>query len=208
MEIPIQENQEFLKQLYKRYDYLQDFSCEFKGMFIEDAMSLGTLHSDEFLGAVLGYPEQEFKTRDRNYFPFLPAEVNLKLSSYRHLTPVIPWPQPILGVAMAGDRGEVTGIHSVPVMLNKVGNGQVWYGQDVGLIFECFLEGKAQQEPSFEVLMNQLWSICEEFLMSQGISQIYTVGRDPALDTAWFEGHLQCRGYQPTTEGAIAWVKR
>lgn len=207
METPIQENQAFLSLLYKRYDYLQDFPCEFKGMFIEDAMSLGTLHSDEFLGAVLGYPVEEFKTRDRNYFPFLPVEANLKLSSHRHLTPVIPWPQPILGVAMAGDRGEVTGVHSIPVMLNKVGNAQVWYGKDVGLIFECFLEGQVQQEPSFEILMNQLWSICEEFLMSQGVSQIYALARDPALDDTWFRGHLQRRGYQPIAEGAIAWVK-
>jgi hypothetical protein len=152
METPIQENQEFLDLLYKRYAYLQDFPCEFKGMFIDDAMSLGTIHSDDFLGAVLGYPVEEFKTRDRNYFPFLPAEVNLKLRSYRQLMPIMPWPQPILGVAMSGDRGEVTGVHSVPVMLHKVGSCQLWYGQDVGFIFEAFLEGRVQSDQSFDSL--------------------------------------------------------
>jgi hypothetical protein len=77
METPLHEDQAFLDQLYKRYDYLQDYPCEFNGMFIKDALSLGMLHSDSFLGAVLGYPVEEFKTRDRNYFPFLPTEVNL-----------------------------------------------------------------------------------------------------------------------------------
>jgi hypothetical protein len=207
METPIHEDQAFLDQLYKHYDYLQDYPCEFRAMFIEDALSLGIIHSDDFLGAVLGYPVEEFKTRDHNYFPYLPPEANLKLSSYRHLTPVIPSPQPIIGVAMAGDRGTVTGIHGVPVILHQIGNCQVWYGHDVALIFECFLEGRVQQDPGFEVLMNQLWSICEEFLMGQGVSQIYALGRDPALDDTWFQGHLERRGYQPLTEKSVTWVK-
>lgn len=207
MEKPIQDDQAFLDQLYKRYDYLQDYPCEFNGMFIKRALSLGMLHSDGFLGAVLGYPVEEFKTRDRNYFPFLPTEVNLKLSSYRLLTPVIPWPQPIIGVAMAGNEGRVTGIHSVPVLMQKIGKVQVWYGQDVALIYECFLEGQVQQDSGFGALMNQLWSICEDFLTAQGISQIYALGQDPALDDTWFQGHLQRRGYQPLTEGSVTWVK-
>jgi hypothetical protein len=208
METPIHNDQAFLDRLYKRYDYLQDYPCEFKAMFIEDALSIGIIHSDDFLGAVLGYPVQEFKTRDRNYFPYLSPDDNLKLSSYRHLTPVMPWPQPIIGVAMAGDRGEVTGIHSVPVMLHKIGNCQVWYGQDVALIFECFLEGQVQKDPSFEALMNQLWSVIEEFLMSQGVSQLYAVGRDPALDETWFRGHLERRGYRPVATESVTWLKQ
>jgi hypothetical protein len=209
METLIQDDQSFLRALYQRYDYLQDFPCDFKGMFIEDALSLGMLHSDDFLGAVLGYPVEDFKTRDHNYFPFLPAEGNLRLSSYRHLTPVIPWPQLIIGVAMGGgDQGKVTGIHRVPVILHKIGNCQVWYGQNVGLIFEAFLEGSVQQDPSFEILMNQFWSICEGFLLGQGVTQVYTVGRDPALDDAWFRGHLERRGYQPLSAESVTWLKQ
>jgi hypothetical protein len=209
MEISLDRDQSFLKQLYKRYNYLQDFPCEFRGMCVEDAASLGLLQSDEFLGAVLGYAvEQTNKPLSRDRFPFLPAEVNLKLCSYRLLTPVIPWPQPILGVAMLGDRGEVTGVHSVPVALHKVGSCQLWYGQDVGFIFEAFLEGRVQTDMGFDSLMNQLWKICEDYLIDQGVTQIFTVARDPIFDTAWFEGHLQRRGYQPISEGAIAWVKR
>lgn len=207
MERPIHADQVFLERLYNRFDYLQDFPCEFRAMFIDDALSLGMLHSDDFVGAVLGYPVEEFQTRDRNYFPYIPPETNLKLSSYRHLTPVMPCPQPIIGVAMVGDQGTVTGIHSVPVILNKIGNVQVWYGPEVALIFECFLEGQVQQDPSFEVLMNQLWSICEEFLIGQGVSQIYALGREPALDDNWFHGHLERQGYQPVEEGSVTWVK-
>lgn len=108
---------------------------------------------------------------------------------------------------MAGDHGEVTGIHSVPVILHKIGNAQVWFGENVGLIFEAFLEDKVQKDPSFEALMNQLWSIIEEFLMSQGISQIYTLGRDPALEDAWLRGHLERRGYKPLSAGSVTWAK-
>jgi hypothetical protein len=79
MEKPIQQDKAFLKAMYDRYSYLQDFPCEFKGMFIEEALSLGTLHSDEFLGLLIAYPtEEEILTRD--HFPYLPPEVNLKLS--------------------------------------------------------------------------------------------------------------------------------
>jgi hypothetical protein len=206
MEIPIQQDQEFLQQLYKRYDYLQDLTCELKGKFIEDAVKLGMIYSDDFLGAVLGYPVEP-ELLSRNHFPFIPAEVNLKLCKYRHLTPVQPWPQPSIGVTMTGDRGHVTGVHSVPVNLKNIGNCQVWYGQDVGFIFEAFLEEPEQARRDFESLINQVWTICEDYLIDQGVTQIFTVARDPIFDTAWFEGYLQRRGYQPITEGAIAWVK-
>lgn len=56
MEIPIQQDEAFLSALYRRYNYLQDFPCEFRGMFLEEASSLGMLQTDGFLGALLGYP--------------------------------------------------------------------------------------------------------------------------------------------------------
>jgi hypothetical protein len=133
METPIQQDKDFLNALYKRFDYLQDFPCEFKGAFIDDTVSLGTIYSDEFLGAVLAYPIEE-ETLTRDHFPYLPPEVNLKLSHYRQPTPVQPRPQPIIGVAMAGDRGAVTGTHSISVVLDRIGNCQIWFGDDVGFI--------------------------------------------------------------------------
>lgn len=207
MEKPIQDSQAFLNALYRRYDYLQDFPCEFQGMMLDKATSLGMLQTDSFLGALLGYPVEN-ETLTRNHFPYLPEEVNLSIAHYRQLTPVQPWPQPIIGVAMTGTQGTVTGVHSVPVVLQRVGNVQVWYGQDVGLIFEAFLEGQVQNDPSFEVLMNQLWSKIEQYLTDQGVSKVYTLARDPALDERWLRSHLERRGYQPEEEGVVTWVKQ
>jgi hypothetical protein len=209
MEQPLHEDQAFLDRLYERYDFLQDFPCEFRGMCVEDAASLGLLHSDEFLGAVLGYSVEHTKRQSlsRDHFPFLPEAINLKLCSYRQLIIVMPWPQPVLGVEMSGDRGEITGVHSVPVALHKVGSAQLWYGQDVGFIFEAFLEGRVQSDKDFDGLMAQLWSVCEKYLIEQGISEIYTVARDPLFENDWYEGHLSHRGYRPISEGAITWLR-
>jgi hypothetical protein len=206
MEKPIQQDKAFLKAMYDRYSYLQDFPCEFKGI-IEEALSLGTLHSDEFLGLLIAYPtEEEILTHD--HFPYLPPEVNLKISHYRQLTPVQPRPQPIIGVAMAGDRGQVTGTHRIPVVLDRIGNCQVRYGSDVGFIFEAFLERSIQGHDDFELLMNQVWLLCEEYLKRQGVKTIYTLARDPILNESWFRGHLGRRRYSPIEEDSVVWVKQ
>jgi hypothetical protein len=209
MEKPLHEDQAFLDRLYERYDFLKDFPCEFRGMCVEDAASLGLLHSDEFLGAVLGYAVEHTKQQSlsRNHFPFLPEAINLKLDSYRLLTPVMPWPQPILGVAMSGGCREVTGVHRVPVALHKIGSAQLWFGKNAGFIFEAFLDGRVQSDKEFDSLMDQLWSVCKTYLIEQGVSEIYTVARDPLFKNDWYEGHLSRRGYQPISEGAIAWLR-
>ncbi len=214
VENSIQHDQAFLKALYQRYKYLQDYPCDFRGTLIDEAMSLGIIQSDEFLGALLGYPV-EAEPLSRDHFSYLPAAVNLKLNRYRHLSPVQPWPQPIIGVAMAGDslrdgraeRGEVTGIHSVPVVMRKVGNVQLWFGADCGFIFEAFLEHSMQEHKAFESLINQLWSLCEGSLKRQGITTLYTLARDPAFDETWFRGHLERRGYIPLSQESVVWCK-
>ncbi|MBW4554120.1 MAG: hypothetical protein KME35_23905 [Aphanocapsa sp. GSE-SYN-MK-11-07L] len=206
MEIPIQQDEAFLKALYQRYKYLQDYPCDFRGTLIDEAVSLGLIQSDDFLGALLGYPVEDVSLT-LDYFSYLPAEVNRKLAHYRHLSPVQPWPQPIIGMAMAGDRGKVTGTHSIPVVLKNMGNAQLWYGQDCGFIFEAFLEGSIQKHREFEVLINQLWSLCEGFLKRQGITTLYTLARDPAFEEKWFYGHLERRGYQPIAPRSVVWCQ-
>lgn len=109
---------------------------------------------------------------------------------------------------MAGDQGRVTGIHSIPVVLQKVGNVQVWFGGSVGLIFEAFLERSLQEHSDFESLINQLWSLVESYLQGQGVTQIYTLARDPAFDEDWFKGHLTRRDYQPMAEESVVWVRQ
>lgn len=41
--------------------------------------------------------ENEFPTKD--HFLFLNQQQNLQIQHYRHIRPVQPWPQPIIGVA-------------------------------------------------------------------------------------------------------------
>lgn len=198
----IQDDLHFLERLYERYDYLQDFPCEFRGMCLDEAVSLGVIESDEFLGAVLGYLV-EHEPLSRDHFPYLPPEANLKLCDYRHLTLVQPFPQPVFGVVMAGNQGKVTGIHGVPVVLNRVGNCQLWWGQDVGFIFEAYLEHTLKISLGYESLISQLWSVCEDYLASKGVAEIFTVTRDPMFNSDWFQEFLERRGYVPVEDRAV-----
>lgn len=197
-ESPIRDNPQILQALYKKYGYLMDLPCELKGCLIDDATHFGTLQTDNFLGFVMAYVEQINDHPVPDYYPFLQKEDNLKLSHYRHLRPVKPHPQPIVGVSFDqhSEVGSVEGTHRVDVMLNEIGNAQLWWGEDVAVIFEAMLYKSIQQEQEFEAIIHQLWTMCEAFLKAQGIQRIYTHNHDPEFDTQWYQGFLERRGYR------------
>lgn len=120
-ETPIGSDPAVLECLYKRFDYLQDLPCDIRGCLIGEAINLGVLETDSFLCFLMAYEVEKQKAR-RDHFAFLSVEDNLKINRYRHLRPVEPWPQPIIGVSFSGDRqtGVTTGTHKVDVILNNV----------------------------------------------------------------------------------------
>ncbi|NJM67814.1 MAG: hypothetical protein HC851_20175 [Acaryochloris sp. RU_4_1] len=195
-EQPILNNPDVLEKLCRHFDYLNDLPSHLQGQFLEDACHLGTLETDDFLGFVLGYPEED--TALPEHFPMLSVTENSQITSYCLLKPVLPWPQPIIGVSVPPiGPGRVTGVHSVPVLLKPCGSAQLWWGGDVGVLWEAFLEGDIQERQDYEALMNQLWGHCEDFLKSRGVQLIYTESRDPEFDERWYKDFLERRGYIP-----------
>lgn len=192
---PIAQDPALLERLYKRFTYLQDLPCELRGCCIDEAVSLGFLEADSFLGCLMAYEVEENRP-DKDHFVFLSASDNLKIDCYRHIRPVEFWPQPIIGVAFASEStGRTTGTHRVEVMLQNAGNIQLWWGNDIAVIWEAYLGDRPQQLQEFEALMNQVWSCIEQYLQAQGIKQLFTDAADPEFDSKWYRDFLVRRGY-------------
>lgn len=202
-EQPILSNSHVLDKLCRRIDYLQDLPFSIKGEDLDDAHLIGTLETDDFLGFVLGYSSEEGEVSS-GHFKLLSTEENRQLNRYRLLKPVIPWPQPIIGATVSDEGpGKVTGIHDVPVLLKPCGIAQVWWGGNVAVLWEAFLEGDIKERQDYEALMNQLWGCCEEFLRGQGVRQVYTHDRDHDYPLDWYQGFLERRGYVPVEDRKI-----
>lgn len=205
METPIQTDPEVLEAIYQRFGYLKDHPLKLRASFIDDAVSLGRLEGDDFLAFLLAYEVEEEKPI-RDHFPFLSAEENLSINRYRLLRPVIPWPQPIIGIAFGPEGGHVTGTYEVDVVMKPVGKAQLWWGGSTGIIWEAFFEQDIRARADHELLMHQLWEGLEHYLAVQGVSKVYTHDRDLALDDSWYLRFLSARGYQPVGERAVVKV--
>jgi hypothetical protein len=201
--IPITQDSTVLDRLYRRFDCLQDLPCELRGCCVDEAVNLGFLEADSFLGCLMAY-EVEESVPIQDHFVFLSREDNLRIDHYRHIRPVEFWPQPIIGVTFDNEStGRTTGTHRVEVMLKESGNVQLWWGQEIAVIWEAYLgdglrpvfDHRPQQFQEFEALMNQMWNSIEQYLQDQGVKQIYTDAADPEFDPEWFRCFLIRRGY-------------
>ena len=196
METPIKTDPEVLEPIYQQFDYLKDYPLELRGSFIEDAVSLGALYGVDFLGFVMAYGvEEETPTPDR--FPFLSQEENLSLNRYRHIKPVQAWPQPVIGAIFDG-RGEglVTETRHVDVVLKDIGNAQVWFGGEVGVLWEGYI-AKGLRSNS---LMVALWHKLEQYLATQGVKRVLTYARDPEFGERWYRDFLAGLDYRRDPE--------
>ena len=77
-------------------------------------------------------------------FPFLHPEETAVLAHYLQVRPLEPWPQPLVEVSWnsAEATGVSSSIQSVDVLLNPVGNAQLWWGGATGVIFEAFFDAR------------------------------------------------------------------
>jgi hypothetical protein len=168
------EHPEVLDRLFKRFSYLQDYPLNIRGKLIEEAQYYGSLATDDFLGFLMGYPEEACLFR-HDHFPFLNAKENEQLSHYQLLNPVIPWPTPKVGI----QSNQVTGTHSIDVIMHQVGTCQLYWGGEIGVLWEAILYPDIRARIEFEAIMNQLWGFCEQILFSHGVTKIVTYNRDP-----------------------------
>jgi hypothetical protein len=164
-------------------------------MRVDGAVVLGYLAAGEFVGAVLRYPAEQERLTD-DYYSFLSSEENLKLTHYCLLVPGQPFSQPDTGVS-----GWVTG---ADIIIARKGSVLLRWGNGLGLVLEAVLD-RVDESKDFKSLTNQLYIICERFLLSQGTTSIIATVQQ--VDTDWSQLYLSDRGYRPIDEAAVAWVK-
>lgn len=194
MEIPIHSDPEVLEKLCERFPYLTGHPLKLRGA-VGDAVNLGALEVDDVLLYLLAEPEEGLPYRPD--FPFLTSEENARLTSYVQMQPVEPWPQPTIGVLWNEGRGEgvTLDVQKVEVILRPVGNAQLWWGGETGVLREAFFEGDIRAKAEHETLMHLLWDLCEAYLQGKGAHFAHTYARDPALDERWYAAFLHDRGY-------------
>lgn len=201
LEQTVINNPDILTKLCRHIGYLNNFPVSLQGEDLDEAKLLGTLETDDFLGWVLGYPPGECETSSRR-FPLLSTEENRQIIHYRLLKPVIPSPQPIHNIHVSKDESEsTTDDHSVQVTLKVCGVTQVWWGGDVAVIWEIYLEDDIKGHQDYEALMDQVWGCCEGFLASQGVKHVCTYDRNQNYPLKWYQKFLACRGYVPGLSG-------
>ena len=153
------------------------------------------LQAGDFLVFLIAYDEE----RD-SYpadFPFLTKDENASLTCHRLLRPAEPWPQPTIEVLWGNpyEPGITLDVQQVDVVLRDVGTVQLWYGDEVGVIWEAFYAPGVREKPEHERLLHQLWEACECLLNKNGVRFAYTYSREPNYEDAWYGAFLHARGY-------------
>jgi len=184
-----------LEHLYTHFTYLRGYPLKLQGAFIEDAASLVALRAGDFLGFLMAYDE-EHNTYTAD-FSFLTDEENASLTCQRLLRPTQPCPQPTVEVLWGhpSEPGITLDVGHVDVMLRDVGTAQLWYGDEVGVIWEAFYERSLRDGLEHTLLMHQLWEGCERLLNKNGVRFAYTYARDPNYSDVWYGAFLHARSY-------------
>jgi hypothetical protein len=198
MEKSAERDQALLQQLYARYAYLQDYPGELQGMRMDGAVVLGYLAAGEFLGSVLRYPAEQERLTD-DYYSFLSSQENLKLTHYCLLVPGQPLLQP--------DKRRSGWVAGADIVIDRQGSVLLRWGDGLGLVLEIIWDrvDESKKSKDLKTLNDQLYSMCERFLLSQGITSIITTVQQ--VDTVWYQGYLSGRGYRSIDEAAVVWIK-
>lgn len=149
------------------------------------------------------FPWEEERPR-RDHFSGLSAGVNLSLNQYRHHQLFRPWKQPTIQIAWDMETGEgrvLPGGH-LNVRLQCVAEAQVWAGESVGVIWECYLLASEKPEQWQEELA-AFWGAVEADMR---VAKIYTLPQDPAFPEGYSE-FLEALGYQPDSAFPLWWSK-
>jgi hypothetical protein len=198
MEHPITTDPEVIAKIHAQFPFTKDYALELKGTLLEEAVSLSTLEVGEFLAFLLGY-EVVSEKQNSHPFAFLSPDENRELSHYRHLKVVQPWPQPEVTATTFDEsgRGVITSVNKVDVVLKPIGEAQLWWGGETGVLWEATLEVEV---PSETLLLNLLWERLEDYLQMQGVKSVFTYAQDPAYPGDWYKRFLLDRDYQPRSE--------
>ena len=193
MQIPLVSDPEVLERLYLRFPYLAGQPLKLR--VGSEEVNLGTIDTGALLAFVVAGKDEELPYAPD--FPFLQPEETAALAHYLQVRPLEPWPQPLVEVNWnsAEATGVSSAIQSVDVLLNPVGNAQLWWGSTTGVIFEAFFEVRTEERPNEFGQLQQLWGQCERYLASKGVREVWTYNRDPRYDDELYKTFLCEQGY-------------
>lgn len=198
----LKDSPEFHADLLTRYaDLLGGAPYEVVGPFLDQAELLGRLQHGDLLAYLVGYAIEPFQSRDPQHFRFLTPQENQALSASRSFKLLRPWPQPVLRIGWNPQRGEGRILDDQPVRttihMQQIGEGQIWWGGRVGVLWEAFLARVPETEQGCSLpLLHGLWDLLEAFLLSRRVTRIVTLPHDPAYDPAFYQSFLSDRGYR------------
>ena len=194
MHVPIHSDPEVLERLYERYPYLayQPLGLHGPG---GDLPHVGTLAADDLLA---------FVTAADVRAPYPPAVTlltpaeNRGLCRYAQLQVLEPRPQPLVEVAWpSAGAGVASRIGRVDVLLNPVGDMQLWYGGGTGVLWGARFWPPVGSQLDHAALLHRFWGLCERYLAERGVRFVYTPNRDPAFEPDGYAAFLAARGYRP-----------
>lgn len=152
---------------------------------------------------VAGFPiERAFVGRE--HFEGLGPEINVDLVFYRLYKFFQPWPVP--RVTMEWDnsqpRGRVKGVQEGNLQMQPVGQAQAWFGVNVAVLWECYLE-ESRREENDPARLASLWRVIENDVR---VRKLYTLPHEPSFAGDYPE-FLKGLGYQPAVETQGWWSK-
>ena len=202
MRIPLHSDPDVLEQLYARFPYLAGQPLDLRGVSADCAV-IGTLQTDSAFAFIGANPTEPLPYSPD--FPFLYPNEQAALEHYGQLQVLEPWPRPLLDIAWTSgdDTGVLTQIRSVDVVFTPVGHAQLWWGKDVGVLWEAVLEPRLENHPDEAGLLSHFWRCCEDLLGAKGVQQVWTYQRDPRYDADAYLTFLENRSYGLDPERSV-----
>ena len=148
-------------------------------------------------------PREEEPRRD-HFYGLIP-EINLELTTYRLYKFFRPWPMPsiIVGWDEIKGTGRVEKVGHLKIQLQPLGQAQAWYGQQFGVIWECYFHETRRQEANWQDELQVFWHAVERDI---GVANIFTDPHEPTFEEGYTD-FLTRLGYAPDRDHPPWWSK-
>lgn len=155
---------------------------------------------------IAGMPPSEEAPRHDRFYGLAP-EINLSLTTYRHYKFFEPWPLPSIHVSWdeTTGTGQVEGMGDLKIQLNSLGQAQAWYGQRMGVIWECFFSAEEIEA----VTWFAFWQASvgtTDVERDMGVAKIFTEPHEPTFEEGYTD-FLSRLGYTPDPDYPRWWSK-
>ena len=207
---PLSDDPEVLHQIRRAFPrLLKDRAFTLHGADVDDSTCLGFLRLGKRLVILQGH-QPTLDGGHADHHPYFTAEEGRGLTNYQLVQANHPNPQPVLGVTLTGpDEGVVGGVAPVvPIVLQRAGTAQLWWGGGIGEIWDATLDQhdlQADPKP-----LQAFWYALETSLRQRGCYRVFTLARDTRYPDGTYRHFLRDRGYEAIDEheGPLAWVKK